>query len=406
MLSRFLSPDAVTASGAPVAAAAPAAAPVAPALPADGAPAPTPHPITDAIQAARSRVENNQPIVEIPEQGTPDADGNNEVIDLSKQTPEPTVAEGLDQPAEPAKPEGEEVFVLKYPGRNPGDPDFEVQTADRDEYERHQQMVNGYRRTMELETRAQMVAQQKDSLDETAELIKVSPVAFTQRFLAPQARLELLMSLVTDPDVVDDSVREQLGVVLSDEKEARAVHAETRARAIQADVAAKDRVVAQREVNRNVQECVAAIHDAVPPGLSGEQRNQFIIDSRREVAAWARDNNKMTVDVRDIPLILQTRITAYGGDPQQVAARIAARTRRAAPAPVASGQPRPGAAPAQPTGPQLVRSRQARMAGSVVGPAGAGAPPAGASPLPKYDPKLGGTPIEQRARAARDSANQ
>src|ERR1019366_4884708 len=150
-------------------------------------------------------------------------------------------------------------------------------------------MVNGYRRTQELEVRAEQVEQRASDLAETAELIKVSPVAFTEKFLAPSHKLLLLRALISDPDVVGaEGVKDELGAILSDEREARTVHAESRAAAIEAATQAKERVALQRDVDRNVQDCIAAIHDSVPPGISGEHRNQFIIDARNEVAAWAR----------------------------------------------------------------------------------------------------------------------
>lgn len=425
--SLFLAPDAAdAASGAPNAApaaapdagaaAAPAAAPAAPAL----------SPIAQAIATAREGHTN--PIVDIGKVAAAGGDGTqNPTIDVDsiaasvkegdrernadgtfKEVAKPAegaVAAALapedgeleDGASEGKGADGKPVFTLLYPSRQPGGAPIEVKTDDREEYERHQQMYNGYMRGRDLDAMQADVEHKSASLEETAALIQHSPVAFVNRYLAVQGRQQLLMALISDPQVVtSQEERDRLSMVLQDEREARTVFAEQRAAAIEAENAAKDTVRINRQVNQNTRDVLAAINECVPPGLSGEQRNIFINDSRRALSQYARQQNLRLLDPTVVPMVLKQRITAFGGDPQSAADKIAARTRRAAGAPPATGQPRPGAAPVQPTGDQLVQGRHARIAGSKVGPAGAGAPPTGIATPPK------GQGVKDRAAWARE----
>lgn len=418
--SLFFTPDADPASGAPNATPAvdSAAAPATPAAPA----APAVSPIAAAIAAARD--SNNNPVIDTTrvQAAGPAADGQNPTIDVdgiaadlkaagernpdgtfkaAPKPPEGAVAaqlapDGDVDPNETQGADGKPVFTLLYPSRQPGGAPIEVTTDDREEYERHQQMYNGYMRNRDLDALEGEVERKSASLEETAALIQHSPVAFVARYLAPTARQQLLMSLISDPAVVTSQEdRDRLQLVLQDEREARTVFAEQRAAAIEAEQGAKETVRVQRAVAQNTKDVLNALNDCVPAGLSGEQRTVFINDSRRALAQYARLQNLRTIDPTVVPMVLKQRIAAFGGDPDGAADRIAARTRRAAGLPNGAAPARPGAPAAQPTGDQLVQGRRARMAGAKVAPAGAGAPPTGIPTPPK------GQGVHDRAAWAR-----
>jgi hypothetical protein len=387
--SLYRSPDAdPSASGAPVApatsnpiAAAIAAARTAPPSTPPAEPAPTHH----------SHTQPRTPAGEFaPVDGPPAAQDAEAPIPVNNGDgqEDPSVAGALEAGDTPPPPPQDaetapEPIVVAIPGRNPHDPDFQIQVDDQETAERLSQLRNAAMRGDQARAalaKAERIAQEAE---EYRQVLEMDPAGFVLAELRDaQAKEQVLLSLLTDGSIMTENLREQISIMLGDETTAARIAAEIKAARYERRDQVRETLTLRREVAANAQAVRQAIALAAPAALPAEQRQVFIQDAQREVAAYARRQNLQLLNPADVPLILQARIRAWGGDPDAVAAAIVARSGRTRG--TVEAQPRQSAAPAQrPTGQQLVKASQAKRAGAVVAPAGAGAPPSGPSTPPK-----------------------
>lgn len=382
--SRFLSPDADPASGAPAAPAAPAAAPVA--VPAPEGLSPLERVAHDVRHGNTSipKLDSAAPVdpaapapeTPAPEGGDPAAPAPDGVAD-ALAAPEGTDPAG-GAPAADALPEG--FVAVELPNRNPGGEPVRIITDDPEVAERLKQVVNGYGRRSELDAIEQRVTQAQQQLEQERDSIRIDPIDWIDRNLSHQEQLGVaLMTILDEKNWGNEPFQELLNKLLSDPTEVRTLRAELRAARIEQRETSKELIEQERSDQRAAVQLLQAVEQVTPAELSGERRNLFIMDARRTLADYVRQHRTI-VQPADVPVILAGRLRAHGVDPEEAAARLRVGNGRRDPRdtrPAAEAGRRPLGGPAR------VEAHRVKMAVARVAPAGAGAPSATMPTLPK-----------------------
>lgn len=144
----------------------------------------------------------------------------------------------------------------------------------------------------------------------------------------------------------------------------------------------------QRQIDTNLTAVQQTVGQLVPTGLSTAQQKQFRHDCLRDLQQYADRHDLLIVPIQDVPVILASRLRAWGVDPVQAMDRVTARPEKkngqpaarrslATQPPAAGGQPNgtqgPPKAPAK-TGKQFVQGQRVKRAAASVASSGAGVP--------------------------------
>lgn len=383
------------ASGQPIVPGTPAT-PAAPAVPADADRPRNP----DGTFAATTPPAGQTPPAGDPATQTPPAptDPNaapagDEADETVEETPEEKQAR---EAAEAAASErsvtitgrNNEEFVLELPEDTP-----------REVVEAVRHLRNGYMRADEIRAARQEIEQRGEQIATVQAEIELDPAGYLLRVAEQNPVIELddaevhvvdhtVLHLLTNPKVWE-RLSPTLERLVQDENERRIVRAETTA---QRSAIREEMRTAQEEraaVSRNLSDVQATIAAMLPTTMSEAQQQVLYRDCLRDVKDFADRNRRITIPVNDIPGILAQRLTAYGVNPVEAAARAAESLARRGPA--ATRRPAPGAgnggAPAAPKpseaprgGQRFVVSAKKKGEAGAIPPGGAGSP-AGASAL-------------------------
>jgi hypothetical protein len=424
-------------SGAPAAAPSSAPAGGAPAAPAKGvgnsiASITAPPSISDAVKAAREQLSRGEhlvassaapPITTQPR----NADGTfapvaGAAADPNAPAPSTDPAAPAADPNAPAPTNGDAdpnagdaidpELVVALPGRRPEDGDVELVAADKETAERLRQLKNGFFRgedARQLQSQAQAAIQE---VQDFALALDVDPIGvIEQRGYAPEQRANLVLSLLTQPDVY--AMVAEILPRLADEKEFRYIAAEVGKDRYEQREKATERVNTERAITQNVQLVASAIEAIVPDNLSDAQRAIFVRDARSDISRHANARGVRTIDPMHVPQILSDRLTAYGMDINAAYARLASAAPGASTARPVSGGARPApalrgpsAAPAAPapagrTAEEIRTASDKRRSVAAIAPAGAGAPA-----LSLHKPPAGSTLKEAMAHARSQSGGR
>ncbi len=358
--------------------AAPAATetPVTPAAPAASVPAQQ-QTLAEAIDAARKAAQS-----EIPHHST------DQPRDESGRFQEGSAAEpeGVAVPAEdgipnegqetgdeeqPETPEGAEPETVEdaapepirvaIPGRNPTDPDVEIEVEDQQVADRLRQLRNQAMNGLEVKEARQALRQERAELDEVRDLIQTDPVGFVHDQLPVEYRSALTLQMLADPAVLTEEVAEQVYALL-DQDRAPLVRAEMKAQRLEMRDQHRARVESQRRLTaarEQVESGVEAIAEEVGArmGWSPRQIALFEQDCKGDVARRLRDPNaRIALDEIDVPMLLENRLLSLGFNPVQAADAISRRLQAGAALP-GNGN---GATPATPAAPAKRAAVKAR----------------------------------------------
>ena len=300
--------------------------------------------------------------------------------------PAPTGAEG-DEGGE-GDPDG--LIEVEVPSRRDGVM-MKIPVETEEQANTLRMLGNSYMKRQEIEAERATIQQKAEEFGELEEIMEADPAGFALNAFSrdPETAERVALTLLADPKVwervQDRIVRWEDPDVLETER-TRIENQNLKAKEELREVVAERRAVSQ-----NFQEVRTTVAVIIPPDMAEDEQALFYGDALRDLKEYAERNNKLTITVSDIPLILAStgRLRAYGIDPVEASERIIeARSSNRARQPQgikrpAASAPAPskpaGPLPPKPTGKELVQgSRRKRAAASV--PAGGGSPTTAAAP--------------------------
>jgi hypothetical protein len=309
------------------------------------------------------------------------------------------------QPEGEGEGEGDEAVVLDIPGRREGEVvKMKFAPEEADEIRR---LVNGYRRGEQVESERAEINALRQELADWQEAVELDPGEAVARTLQrdPAALEQLALTILADPQMWQ---RVSKRVLTWDDP----IQYELDASKLQ--IAANNRREEVREmaderrvVSRNLQQVQVSVAALIPSeGLSEDQATTFYRDALRDLKEHADRQGLITLDPRDIPLILASsgRFKAYGINPVLAAERIqealSGTRRESKPAggkPRTNGAPapaKPGSPPPAKRGKDFAEGAQRRKVAAAT-PTGAGSPSTAITPPP-------GQTTEERVKWHRD----
>lgn len=360
------------------------------------APAPKPGEVAPPAPVVPPKPVDGQPVVP-PADETPEQKAAREAAEAA------AAGEGAESAEEMAARELVERTITLV-GRNNEEYDFVA--PDKETAEVLRALRNGYQRGEEIRQAREQIETQLDDINNMRASIEMDPVGLVLEAAEgdPDVMEHLVMFLASQPE---NWVK--LGpklMKLADERERRTVAAEEKSRRFELMDQVAEESESRAAVRRNLEDVQSTVASLLPTEMSAEQQTVLYRDCLRDLKEYAERHRMNTIPVKDIAALLATRLTAYGINPVEAAARaaeVAARRGTTAPkrpAPTSPRVPAPAvaarpAAPA-PTGKQLVLSAQKKVAAGALPPAGAGSP-AGTAPMsPPKNPDGSSMTIEQR----------
>lgn len=303
----------------------------------------------------------------------------------------------------------DEFEVVEIPGRRAGET-VKMQFA-KDEVPEIRRLVNGYMRSEQLQEERAEFVERAQRIEDMEEEIELDPGSAVRRILGNDADAleQLALTILADPQMWQrvgervlkwDDPREY-------ELEAAKLQVAASERRDEMRTVREERAV----VSRNLQQVQASVASLIPPEMGEEQQSIFYRDALRDLKEYADRGRLLTLDPRDIPLILATsgRLKAHGINAVEAAERIQealSGTRRAAATPGKKQPARVGApAPGKPaTPPPAKRGKEfaegaQRRRVAAAAPQGAGSPSTVVTPPPNQT-------IEERIAWARQQSNK
>ncbi len=391
----------------------PAAAPAVPA-PAEGAAAAeapaAPTGTSDAIAAARERIAEGKPVVEGAE--PPAGEGDPPPVKEGEAPPagegEAPPAKGEDPPPEPTAEEAAaaaepppEAFIVTLPGlEERGEEPIELETSDKETYERLNRLNNGYMAAQQIKAGQDDNTHKAADLSEVEDAIAIDPTGFVLEHIPEQLRSEIAMQLLFEPSVLSQ-IKEQLGAgdnptslaeIIENPEALRITQAELKADRLELRDKLRVHNEDQKAMRANGEAIAAEIQNLIPEEITGSKRSLLFGDAIRDVKDRCDRLKLRKLDPRDVKLIVADRFRDQGIDFARPRTKgEGSSSARAAPAP---GQPAAATAGGERTGPELVQARAVKRAAAASAPAGAGAP--AAQPRPELPPTT-----EERIKLAR-----
>ncbi len=298
----------------------------------------------------------------------------------------------------------EDELLVVGPGRRDGE-EVEIAAPDKETAERLRQWVNSAQRVGQVDEMREDAVAMRREVEEFQEMLATDPAGVVAQGLEgnPEAQRHLAMYLLTRPEIWE-SVK---NTVMSLDDPERFEFVQAKVELERHTLADEFRTVAEenRAVDQNLRDVQSAVASIIPPEVGEATRTQFFRDALRDIAAYADRHGRLTIDVRDIPLIIAQRLSASGIDPVQAASQIAGsnrttrrnrstenRTATVAPAQRSASQAAPK--PPQRTGAQMVQGARRRVVASAIPGGGAGAQ-GNVTEKPPFDPSLGTSATEQ-----------
>lgn len=330
-------------------------------------------------------------------EGGPDA-GEPEGGEPEGGEPKPG-AEAADGQPEP-EGDGEPEFVeIDIPGRRDGEA-VKFKFAP-DEAEDIQRLVNGYKRAEVVQAERARIEARAAEIEDWQEEVELDPASAVARTLGndPAAMEQLALTILADPSVWQRVKDRVLGWEAPLQFELDAAKLQVAAANRREDV--REMAVERRVVSRNLAQVQAAVGALIPSDkLSEDQATTFYRDAMRDLKEHAERQNLLTLDPRDIPLILATsgRLRAYGIDAVKAAEivqeALSGTRREAKPGgsqPPSKKTPAPpaGSPPPAKRGKDFVAGAQKRKVAAATPGVGAGSPSTAVTPPP-------GQSIEER----------
>lgn len=315
--------------------------------------------------------------------------------------------EGDELEGAPAGDEGaesEDELLVVGPGRRPGE-EFEISAGDKETAERLRQWVNQASRVEEVDQVYEEAMRAKQEVAEFEDLLTIDPAGVVARGLEGniEAQRHLALYLLTRPEVWEQ-VRD---TVLSLDDQERFELTQARVDVERVQLKEQFQTIAQenRAVDNNLREVQSAVAAIIPPEMDEAARTQFFRDALRDIAQYADRNNRLTVNVQDIPLIIAGRLHLFGIDPVVAAKRITAppaagrrnrstENRTVSRAPASNSAPQTPPRPPQRTGRQMVQGARRKAVAAAIPGVGAGAQ-GNTLEKPPYDPSKGTSATEQ-----------
>lgn len=285
-----------------------------------------------------------------------------------------------------------EALRVALPGRQPTDPDVEIEVTDPEVAERLRQLRNGFMRGEDVRQAQRENTEARTEIAALQDQIQTDPAGFVADQLAPEIRVEVALQLLADPGLLEQ-IAPEVDALLDPER-AEMVRAKLETRRYQLKETLRQHADERRHVQAQVQQIRAAVEALIPEDWDAERIALFTNDCMADLGRWVKKVGVSAVDAADIPVALAQRLRAVGLDPVQSAARMTERLASSPPATGAGAPARPSAArtgtgsPAprrpvatarpvrQPTGAELVAGRDRRQTAAQGAPAGAVAPAA------------------------------
>ncbi len=296
-------------------------------------------------------------------------------------------AEGTDG-AEGEPPEGQP-FVALLPGRDPNDPDVELEVPDRETFERLNQLRNGFARNEQLKADRQALVEEHGAFVDAVDQFIVDPIDTLERRYTPMQRAEMALHLLADPELMEIQVTlgedgprgvgEVLALLLDQGEGHRLVSRELRLHRSESKDQRRTELEDRRVTRKIGQETVRLIDALTPPNLDDGMRKAFLELAQSDLLKVAKASETGLVHPRDVPQILAPRLKAFGMTQEQVQAvldRLYRRPTTATPpgtAPETPGPASPRRVVARPTIESL-QAAAARRRDLTTAPPGGGAP--------------------------------
>lgn len=274
-------------------------------------------------------------------------------------------------------------LLIALPGRNAGE-EFEIKVDSPEAAERLAQLRNGFMRGEEVRVARGEIMERAQAIANREMEIQLDPTGFLESAVGdvPELVDHVVLATLTRDDATWNRLKPILQAMLADPKELRTVRAEQKAARSDIREQMAEETRHATTVRENLQDVQATVASFLPAEMPQAQQRLLYEDCLRDLKGHADRYRLRTIPVHDIPTILASRLTAYGINPVEAAAAIAASAARRGPAarPAAGNPPAaprtPAARPAAPppNGQRFVASAVKKAAvGSIPAP-GAGSP--------------------------------
>jgi hypothetical protein len=326
-----------------------------------------PQPVAPEAGQTPPAGEQPAPEGEAPPAGEGAPDGEEEVV----ETPEEKTARELE----------ERTVTLK--GRN--DAEFDFVAPDKETADVLRQLRNSTMRSEEIAQARAEIEQRGQEIETLRSVVEMDPAGFVLEAgqQNPEVIDHLVLYLATRPEVFQrlGSQLQQI-VTNAQQRELVAARQENRRLTMEREVAQQSEERAA--VRQNLEDVRNTVMSLIPGTLDESRTAILFRDCLRDLRDYANTHGLQTLPTRDIPTLLATRLTAYGINPVEAAARAAEAATRRGVAPGGRPTPKgprvpatPPAPPAvrQPSGRELVLSAK-RKGAAALPPGGAGSPPA------------------------------
>lgn len=317
------------------------------------------------------------------------------------------LAEGLEGGATPA-PAAE---VVSVPGRNPGEPDIEIEVADKETADRLRQMRKGFMRGEEVRAARQEVEQLRATIEsqamqlaEVEDMIAAGPEVFLLERIKPDTQVNVAKQLVLEHW---EKLAPEIEEWFVDPTKRREAWADARVQRVDL----KDTVAQKASEQRRARDIYHNVKAIVPADIDAPRRDAFIKYAMRELSEIAQTRD---VTPENAVGLLQPALALFGfsatpasvddapggrtpanSASSRLGANATAAPNTGAPHGNAPASQTPAAAPAAPAPPlrpvitkKVPRPRpaavtQARQNAAAIAPAGAGAVPVARPAMPK-----------------------
>lgn len=345
-------------------------------------------PTTDEdIADAPPESVDDDPAAEEEEEGVSGGDGEEEeVVEGGEEELEAGAedAGGDDPPpGEEKDPEAGDDIVVELPGRNP-DETFEIVVDSPEAQERLNQLKNGFMRGEAVRREREELQTDREEIEEIDALLASDPAGFLLEKVKPEFRLDVLKSLLLDPDTYKALQEDEGWSEDMDDQERELQSLKT----AEARRTKREEALAELNSRKAAKAGVRAISDKigslVPAGMSENDATRF----RMASLSCARDacSRLGRLDITADQLVAALRnegiLDRFGIDPDSAPSERSEAGPRGAPGKTSASKAGEQKGKAQDPAGNLkkARARRRKVAGSA--PAGAGSPPAAVA-LPK-----------------------
>lgn len=292
--------------------------------------------------------------------------------------------EEVDEEEEEGEEEDEEeeegVFVAKLPGRNPNDPDIEIEMEGLGDEEREafQRLRNGYMRREQLRVERDAFQEKEAVVNETIIALQTDPLNFVMDELKADMKADLARHLLSEQDVYE-AVRDEIANWDADDSMRERDQAKLALKRREAADAALRQRAAYQEAVESARMVAGVLDVLIPEGFTETEAQAFHDAATYDLERHVNSTKTNRLTKEDVIRVLNKTgaLRRYGIDPSDAERRVAALDATSPDSPRKARVKRPSSEvsreeKARNTGKEFKRRSARRKNAASSGPPGAG----------------------------------